>query len=172
MTRIHKTRISLRRCLTVTVWSLGLFLPGELSGLAHAGVVYDVAKDFSITSNPNGVWSYGYETSLGSSLQLYDEPMTEVFGAPGLQAWLSSQVQASLAPNVFYNSTASDITYGGSARLAAHSVSFHPGPDGEYSVIRWTAPTAGTYYLCAVNRVRCWSSVGASPTRQLGRSSR
>jgi CRISPR-associated exonuclease Cas4 len=30
----------------------------------------------------------------------------------------------------------------------------------------------GTPYLCAVNRVRCWSSVGASPTRQLGRSSR
>ncbi len=30
----------------------------------------------------------------------------------------------------------------------------------------------GTPYTCAVNRVRCWSSVGANPTRQLGRSSR
>jgi len=26
----------------------------------------------------------------------------------------------------------------------------------------------GTSYLCAVKRVRCWSSVGAIPTRQLG----
>ena len=37
-------------------------------------------------------------------------------------------------------------------------------PDGRGP--RWTGNA------CAVNRVRCWSSVGANPTRQLGRSSR
>ena len=34
--------------------------------------VYSAAADFSLASNPNGVWSYGYEISLGSSFQLYD----------------------------------------------------------------------------------------------------
>ena len=32
---------------------------------------YDAVKDFSIQSNPNGVWSYGWESTLGSTLNLY-----------------------------------------------------------------------------------------------------
>ena len=31
---------------------------------ASAGIAYDAAADFSLTSNPNGVWSYGYSTTL------------------------------------------------------------------------------------------------------------
>jgi hypothetical protein len=40
-------------------------------GVARANTVYDVAQDFSIASNPNGVWTYGYETTLGGPLTLY-----------------------------------------------------------------------------------------------------
>ena len=53
-------------------------IPRVLAGVALSTVVwaiasvaqaatYDVSNDFSTSSNPNGVWSYGYETTLGGS---------------------------------------------------------------------------------------------------------
>ncbi len=113
---------------------------------AHAGSLYDVAADFSVASNPNGVWSYGYENSLGSSLQLYDVSTSQGGGIPGLEAWNSSQLDVLGTPGIGYNSTASDIT-SGTDFFPAHGVVFAPGPNGQYCVIRWTSPTAGTYDL-------------------------
>ena len=43
------------------------------------GVVYDAASDFSVASNPNGVWSYGYENPLGSGFQLYNATVTNPY---------------------------------------------------------------------------------------------
>ena len=40
------------------------------ASLAQAAV-YDVANDFSIASNPNGVWTYGSENALGDALTLF-----------------------------------------------------------------------------------------------------
>ena len=71
----------------------------EFGGKAQA-VVYDAAKDFSVASNPNGVWSYGYETSLGSNLQLYDVGPDTIDGIPGLERGSLTQVQASGTPAV------------------------------------------------------------------------
>lgn len=28
---------------------------------------HNLSQDFSVTANPNGVWSYGYENALGSA---------------------------------------------------------------------------------------------------------
>lgn len=36
--------------------------------------VADVAADFSPTSNPNGVWRYGWSTTLGSPFILSSSP--------------------------------------------------------------------------------------------------
>ena len=35
---------------------------------------FDAFTDFSTASNPNGVWTYGFETTLGGALTLYDQP--------------------------------------------------------------------------------------------------
>src|SRR5262245_5496133 len=75
---------------------------------AHAGSVYDAAADFSIISNPNGVWSYGYETSLGSTFLLYDETHINWERTSGLDAWTSSST-TDRDPNVSHNRTNMDI---------------------------------------------------------------
>ena len=49
---------------------------------------YDAVRDFSIISNPNGVWSYGWLSSLGSPLNLYT--VTDTTSVTGMSAWLES----------------------------------------------------------------------------------
>ncbi|MBA7481860.1 hypothetical protein ES707_17337 [subsurface metagenome] len=41
------------------------------SGYAAQATTFDVADDFSATNNPNGVWSYGWSSTLTSALNLY-----------------------------------------------------------------------------------------------------
>ena len=66
-----------------------------------------------------------------------------------------------LAPNVSYNDTDKPITrfevdYGGGSSLnlqgstwVPKQVALHPGLNGEYSVVRWTAPVSGRYKVAA-----------------------
>ena len=95
--------------------------------LAHA-VVFDAATDFSVASNPNGVWTHGYSSTLGGTLNLYDQG----FDA-GTLTWRSTVVQFLGAP--------ADV------RRSDGTAAFHPGPNGEYSVFRFTAPSLGMYDL-------------------------
>ena len=58
----------LRRCLEGLLFLVLMF--GD--SLASAGTVYNAAGDFSIASNPNGVWSYGTTgTTLTGPLALF-----------------------------------------------------------------------------------------------------
>jgi hypothetical protein len=124
--------------------ALALLLGG--AGPAKAGMVYNNAADFSPTNNPNGVWSYGKLASgiapLVSSFSLYT--FTTTFG--GIQDWGSSSSQFN--PNDFYNPANTPVTFG-SLTLQAHQAAFHPGPNGEYSVFRFTTPSRGSYNLSA-----------------------
>jgi hypothetical protein len=113
------------------------------ANLAHA-ITYDIANDFSITNNPNGVWSYGYENTLGGTLNLYDVKST----SNGIQYWNSSTVNVTGDPTVFYNPTNSSITVG-SYTLPAHTNAFHEGSLDQYSVYEFTAPVAGSYTLAS-----------------------
>jgi len=86
---------------------------------------FDAFTDFSTASNPNGVWTYGFETTLGGALTLYDQPS-------GTTVWRHSVVQSLGAPADFITST---------------TAGFHPGPNDEFSIFRFTTPSAGTYSL-------------------------
>jgi hypothetical protein len=111
------------------------------AGAAHA-TVYDASADFSFTSNPNGVWTYGYETTLGATLNIYDKTFTH----SSLEQWNSLAYDQ--APLVANNSTDAPIHIG-IVTVPAHSADFHPGENGEFSVFRFTTPAAGTYALAA-----------------------
>lgn len=121
-------------------------------GAAQA-ITYDISTDFSTTSNPKGVWTYGFFPTvgdiptLGGTLTLYDQQLTD---GSGIQIWRSSTVQSLGAPADFNNPTGSDVTTCGSCSpLSAHTAAFHPGPSGEYSVYRFTTPSSGIYMLDA-----------------------
>src|SRR5262249_15593456 len=97
---------------------------------------------------PNGVWSYGWlapgAAPNSSTFTLYSQQFTI---AAGVEVWGSNTV----APQWdFYNSSnAPQQTYFGTLTLQPGQAAFHPGPDGEYSVYRFTAPAAGTYSVSA-----------------------
>ena len=130
----------------------GVFLTVLLASIgatqAHAG--YDAAADFSPTSNPNGVWSYGYSTTLGGTFNLYTSHgnFLNPDGTPtGLDSW--NQNIGLGNPAVIHNGTNAPLYVAGSALYLPGQLAFHPGPDGENSIIRFTAPTTATYALAS-----------------------
>ena len=121
-----------------------LFIVGQLAlALCVRAGNYDVAADFSTNSNPNGVWSYGYATNFGGSLILYTD---NAFSTASIIGWRHNI--SSGTPAVFYNRTG-DTNSIGTPVLSPHQACFHPGPDNEYSIYRFTAPAAGNYQLQA-----------------------
>lgn len=114
--------------------------------LPQAALADDAAADFSLGSNPNGVWSYGWSVSLGSTFNLDTASTTAQDGMSGLDGWRSNQAPDG-NPYVLYNSTANPIT------LA--STTYQPGQlalnmnASQYVVVRWTAPSSGQFNLGA-----------------------
>src|SRR5262249_12496729 len=100
----------LRGHTTLPVWLAGAMLACGLASPARADIIYSAANDFSLASNPNGVWSYGYENTLGASLQLYDIATTNARGTVGLDQWSSSLLGGD--PHVIHNRTNTDLTFG------------------------------------------------------------
>ncbi len=106
------------------------------SAFVARATTYDIGADFSLASNPNGVWTYGYESSLGSTLILYQSSSN----SSELEAW-------GVAPADWYNSTSNPIGTSGTVITPPHTAAFHPGSAGQYSVYRFTAPTSEIYQL-------------------------
>ena len=65
----------------------------------------------------------------------------------GLRSWSSSSLGGS-DPCVSYNPTSETKRFA-NVRWEPGRLAFHPGPKGEYSVVRWTAPAAGEFSLDA-----------------------
>ena len=57
---------------------------------------------------------------------------------------LNSSKLTSSEPLVLFNPSGEILSWNG-ITWTAHSLSFHPGPNGEYSSVRWTAPLEGDY---------------------------
>ena len=115
--------------------------------LPHAALADDVAADFSTNSNPNGVWSYGWSTTLGSAFNLDTSNTAAAYGLNGLGGWLSNQ-SAEGVPYLLRNTTANPI-------LVAGATTYQPGQlalnmhESEYAVLRWTAPSSGLFSITA-----------------------
>lgn len=105
---------------------------------------YDAVRDFSITSNPNGVWSYGWLSSLGSPLNLYTVTDSTTFN--GLSGWLETGMTMYAPPLVGHNDTNTQLCYLSFCVPPAY-LQLHPGANNEVSVVRWTAPTSGNFFL-------------------------
>jgi hypothetical protein len=104
-----------------------------------------VAVGFSATKNPgaNANWSFGYNTSFGSSFILYPSNWNvATMGTTTIDVW--SKTSNSDQPSVFRNETLKSVTYD-SMTLPTLTVGMNPGPNGEVSVAHWTAPVAGSY---------------------------
>ncbi len=92
----------------------------------------DIARDFSL-ANPSPRWTYGAEPSRGGTFTAY--PTLSV--NTGLDVWGG-------APSLWHNPNTATINVA-TNYTPAGKLGLHPGPSGENSVARWTAPFAGTY---------------------------
>jgi hypothetical protein len=110
---------------------------------------YDAAGDFSLDSNPNGVWSYGYSLTLTGDFTLYTQSGTVTFGNPNFSSWRGDLSPAGDGTPLAVQNTADTTQQGRGANLDPGQLALHPGEEGEVSIVRWTAPEAGTIYLGA-----------------------
>lgn len=101
--------------------------------------VFSVRDDFSHSANPSGAWAYGFAKALASPVELYTSTANAY--DPRISQWTSD---IGIDPNVATNLTAGDVTVPQGFTIP-HSryVYLHPGPNGELSVVRWTAPRPG-----------------------------
>jgi hypothetical protein len=108
-----------------------------IAGPAAANL-YVPGGDFSLASNPNGVWQYGYTASLGGPITLL--PASTTVG--GFELWYGVY-----DIGVGYNPTVANAGSCGSCSIPSGYAGFSPGYNGDYGVFRFTAPVDGTYDL-------------------------
>ncbi|MCE9558032.1 MAG: PEP-CTERM sorting domain-containing protein [Armatimonadetes bacterium] len=120
-----------------------IFTLVTVSALAASSFGSDAAADFSLASNPNGVWTYGWSSTLAGPLTLCGTTATL---GPIIQ-W-RGDMAADGNPSLFKNTTGSTIV-SGTVTLSAFQLALHPGPNGEYSILRYTAAAAGLYSVSA-----------------------
>ncbi|MCR9245076.1 MAG: hypothetical protein NXI31_08585 [bacterium] len=114
-------------------------------GLTPAAIcqaqIWDAATDYSSTQNPNGAWTYGWSLNRGAPINLYNN--ANINFCSSLAGWSRQFPQY---PQVAKNETGSTVCCS-STRMPNGQVYLHPGSSGENSVLRWTAPSDGYYFI-------------------------
>ena len=127
-------------------------LLGLVVGAARlASAQYDPSLQFSPVANPNGVWTYGFETvPLGSTFNLLPASVP-IPAAPGpsIDSWQSPPLGNFLG--VFHNGTAAiqTVTTSGTeiSQFDPGMLAMNAGPNDEYAIVQFTAPANGIYTI-------------------------
>ncbi|MDE3113028.1 MAG: HYR domain-containing protein [Chloroflexota bacterium] len=111
---------------------------------------WDVSSDWVVGQNPDGAWSYGWESSRGATFTLMTLHTVDSGPLAGIDYWYGgiSGVGGDFYPLVEHNGTSTTFTFG-CCVLPGNSLVLHPGPQGQNAVVRWTAPAAGSYHVSA-----------------------
>ncbi len=111
---------------------------------------YNPAADFesgwTSGSNPNGVWSYGYSSSLTGPVALYNEQSAGIVNGPNEQSWYYNP---DFAPSLAYNNGPAYNNGNGYGNVNFLADEFDLvagiGIGGQCSDLVFTAPAAGLY---------------------------
>ncbi len=125
--------------------ALGL-LGASVAQVPSDNIVYDVSQSFDAARNPNGVWSYGWKSTLTGPFTLLSAPDTVVHenGVPvqvwGLDSWI-------VPPLVVYNATTNTSVHdSGQGVYPPGTLYCVAGADGtpqNFAAIRFTVPGDG-----------------------------
>jgi hypothetical protein len=116
---------------------------------------FDVAEQFSVAANPNGLWSYGYEGTLGGNVTLFDVPVQNImWGSPpvtynGWNKWgvVPAAAGGDQGLGAYKNNTGATISLPNILEIPDQAFYLHPGANGDYAIARWTVPSAGNYAI-------------------------
>ncbi|MGA2176288.1 MAG: immunoglobulin domain-containing protein [Verrucomicrobiota bacterium] len=116
--------------------------------LLFAGPLYgfDIVADFSTNANPNGVWSYGWETNAGGPFQLMVSNQTADSGL--LVGWQNGLTQPNWSGLLKYFGTNAD-----SPSNPNYPDDLHLDPQSHAVMVRFTAPSNGTYQIDGLFRL-------------------
>jgi hypothetical protein len=131
--------------------------------VARAQTTFDLSADFSLLENPHKVWQYGYsETNSLAPDQFRFDKYSD--GGSPIGFWhpaASSGPGPGYYPYVAYNTTKQSqawpspngwVVRGGEVAMEASN-------SGQYSLVRFVAPVAGTYKISAqFAGVHVWST--------------
>jgi hypothetical protein len=109
---------------------VGLFL----AVAQEAGATSSLPDDFSTTLNPNGEWSWGYSSVLGSFTPL--PFMDNADWRLVYPTWYTSPELDGSYPHVWKNMTADKWLH----QVGPGQVSLHPGNGDRMAIVRWTSP--------------------------------
>lgn len=101
------------------------------------GQVFDGRAQFSTTTNPAGAWSYGWQPAIDAGFTLLTH-QTVVGG--GASFWDLPGSPPSIGKNISDH----PILIADNPVVRAGVTMFHPGPNNQRGVVRWTAPAAGS----------------------------
>ncbi len=107
---------------------------------------WEVASEFNdtvntSTANPSGVWSYGEKPTLLGAFTVFANGFNPTADISG---WTNPGGFPIVAHNVHAITT---IGSGLVVTLPPRALLLHPGPFGQYAVLRFTAPASGTYLV-------------------------
>ena len=124
------------------------------------GQTYSASIEFSPTSNPAGVWSYGLRPGEPGTF----EPFTHTLLIDSMDFWDRDLPFPASYPKIGHNGTAQTRYWGGPGDpVAPGELVLHPGV-GLGAVLRFTAPSTNRYTVFAQGRVTstCASATGVS----------
>ncbi len=109
---------------------------------------FNARNDFLLTQGgTNGIWSYGYTANATSNpITLYPNGAVDPARA-NTERWNDNSLGA--VPGIYRNPFAATVTYSPIVQ-PSELLNLHPGVGGQRSVVRWTAPAAGTFLVNGV----------------------
>jgi len=125
---------------------------------AQADTTFDLSNDFSVEANPNKVWQYGYSDSNSLAvdqfrLQKSADANDRSANASGIiKFWhpaANSGPGAGYYPYIAYNSSKQPEVGCKGWAVRPGEVAVEGSNTGQYSLIRFVAPVAGTYRVSA-----------------------
>jgi hypothetical protein len=106
-----------------------LLLVALLNAAAFGQTVWNPTTEFSTTSNPNGVWTYGF---MNVDFTGFTPATSYKVDGFGFELWYNG---SNPPPHVGLNASAT-VSY----NVPVGALALHPGGGTEPAVLRWTAP--------------------------------
>ena len=111
-------------------------------------VTFDLGSDFSVTSNPNGVWRYGY--TKANTLALSEVVLDPVTADGGVVTfWQTGTTPAAHWPYVTANPGTSPVIFEASWEARPDEAALEASNSGQYSIVEFVAPATATYHVQA-----------------------
>ena len=126
----------MRGLIAIAILAGWVVLLGSAQGWA---ITYNAVNDFSLSSNPNGQWSYLYDT--GSGPQLLPYAQANAVGVMGLNQWWNGEATPN-SLSVWQNASGGTVSY---LSIVDPPNLLWLDPQSHTVIVRWTAPLSGTW---------------------------